>query len=90
MIAIQNGTSPARLIRMRLNASLTRIESFEILESNSAGLGSPTHGVVVGSRFYFIVNSGWDQLADDGQMKPGAAFSAPGIWELDLSAQPRN
>jgi len=86
MIAIQNGTSPARLVGMRLNSSLTRIESFAVLESNSAGLGVPTHGVVVGGRFYFIANSGWDQLADDGQLKPGAAFSAPAIRELNLTA----
>ena len=84
MIAVQNGTSPARLIGMRLNSSLTRIESFAVLESNSAGLGAPTHGVVVGKRFYFIANSGWDQLADDGQVKAGASFGSPSIRELDL------
>jgi hypothetical protein len=84
MIAIQNGTSPARLIAMNLNSTLTRIENFVVLESNSAGLGVPTHGVVVGKRFYFIANSGWDQLAEDGQLKPGATFDSPVIRELDL------
>jgi hypothetical protein len=84
MIAVQNGTAPARLIRMRLNSSLTKIEDFEVLEANWPGLGHPTHGVVVGDRFYFIANSGWDRLTDDGQLKPGAAFDPPAIREMDL------
>jgi len=55
----------------------TRIEGFEVLESNSPSLGAPTHGVVVGNRFYFIANSGWDRLTDDGQLKAGATFDSP-------------
>jgi len=86
MIAIQNGTSPARVIGMRLDSTLTRIVSFAVLEANYPGLGIPTHGVMVGNRFYFIANSGWDQLTDEGQLKPGAAFTAPAIRELDLDA----
>lgn len=84
MIAVQNGTSPERIIRMHLDDSLSRIDAFDVMESNSPGLGEPTHGVVVGSRFYFIVNSGWDHLADDGQPKPGAAFESPAIRVFDL------
>ena len=81
LIAVQNGTSPARIIRMQLDSSLVRIESFEVLESNSPELGVPTHGVVVGDRFYFLANSGWDRLQDDGQLKPGAVWEAPSIRE---------
>jgi hypothetical protein len=85
LIAVQNGTSPARIIRMQLDSSLARIESFEVLESNSPELGAPTHGVVVGDRFYFLANSGWDRLSDDGQVKPGATFEAPSIRELTIT-----
>jgi sugar lactone lactonase YvrE len=60
MIATQNGTAPRRVILLQLDAGLTRIESGEVLEANWDGLGDPTHGVVVGSDFYFIVNAGWD------------------------------
>jgi sugar lactone lactonase YvrE len=87
MIAVQNGTSPARIIRMRLDSSHTRIEGFEVLESNSPELGAPTHGVVVGDRFYFIANSGWDRLNDDGQVKPGSTFESPTIRELPVHAK---
>ena len=51
-----------------------RIEGFDVLESNSPELGAPTHGVVVGDRFYFLANSGWDRLSDDGQVNPASTF----------------
>jgi len=84
MIAVQNGTTPPRLIRMWLDASLTRILRWETMEANWPGLGAPTHGVVVGKKFYFIANSGWDRMADDGRVKPGATFEAPTIRVADL------
>jgi hypothetical protein len=84
MTAVQNGTAPARLIRMSLDASLTRILRWETMEANWPGLGAPTHGVVVGKKFYFIANSGWDRMADDGKVKPGATFEAPTIRVVDL------
>ena len=85
MLAVQNGVSPARIIRLKLDTSLNRITGFEVLESNWAGLGVPTHGVVDGSRFYFIANSGWDRMTDDGQLKPGAVFESPTVRELRIS-----
>jgi len=54
------------------------------LTINGAGLGVPTHGVVDGGRFYFIANSGWDRLADDGPLKPGAVFESPTVPELRI------
>jgi hypothetical protein len=79
MIAVQNGTVPPRLIRMTLDDSLNRIVDWKIIESNWEGLGQPTHGVLVGDTFYFIADSGWDRLGDDGAVKPGATFESPTI-----------
>ncbi len=64
MLATQNGTAPQRVIRLQLDVGLTRIERWEALEANWDGLGDPTHGVVVASDFYFIVNAGWDKPAN--------------------------
>jgi sugar lactone lactonase YvrE len=72
VVAIQNGTTPKRLIRMHMDAGLTRVLRWETIEANWKGLGEPTHGVRVGKRFYFIANSGWD-------VKPGGAFESPVI-----------
>jgi hypothetical protein len=67
IVAIQNGSVPERLIRMHLDAELTKVLRWETVEANWRGLGDPTHGVRVGNQFYFIANSGWD-------VKPGGTF----------------
>ena len=69
LIAIQNGTSPERIVSFHLRTA-QQVDGFEVLEANWEGLGDPTHGVLVGSDFYFIVNSGWDHLDDKGSFNP--------------------
>ena len=79
MIAIQNGTDPPRLVRMTLDDSLSRIVDWKTIESNWDGLGQPTHGVLIGNTLYFIADSGWDRMGDNGAVKPGATFESPTI-----------
>ena len=87
LIAIQNGTAPERLIRMTVDAALTRVLEWETIEANWPGLGDPTHGVIVGGQFYFIANSGWDRIADDGSLKPGATFEPATIRQMRVDAK---
>jgi sugar lactone lactonase YvrE len=70
LIAVQNGLEPERVTRFHLNGD-HQVDRSEVVASNTPGLGDPTHGVWVGSDFYFIANSGWDRVQDDGSMKPG-------------------
>src|SRR5579863_1538437 len=79
LIAVQNGTSPERVVVFTLDKTLVRIESQMIIERSTATLGDPTHGVVIGDDFYYIANSGWDSIDDHGNMKPGAKPSVPRI-----------
>ena len=83
LIAVQNGTAPPRIIAMKLDASLSKVVRWETLEVNQE-LGAPTHGVIVGKQFYFIANSGWDKMADDGSVKSGATFDFPSIRVMPL------
>lgn len=69
LIAVQNGVQPERIARFHLSAGA--VDRWETIEANSPGLGDPTHGVLVGDDFYFIANSGWDRVQDDGTIKPG-------------------
>ncbi len=66
-IAVENGTSPPRIMRFSLD-----LRRQEVLEANTPELGEPTHGTMVGDTFYFIANTGWDQYDDDGQKKPAS------------------
>lgn len=82
LIAIQNGTSPERVIAFTLNATLSEVTSETILERSTPTLGDPTHGVLVGNDFYYIANSGWDILDGQGNIKPGTKPSAPRIMHI--------
>ena len=44
----------------------------EVLETNTPGLGEPTHGTIVGNTFYFIANTGWGEYDDQGKKKAGS------------------
>ncbi len=84
LIAIQNGTAPARVVQVDLTTDLTRGESFSVLEQASPKLGDPTHGVFAGNSFYFIGNSGWNRMTDSGQLTPGAPTDCPVVMEMKL------
>jgi hypothetical protein len=79
LIAVQNGTSPERVVAFAVDPSLTRIESETIIERSTGTLGDPTHGVIIDKDFYYIANSGWDAIDDRGNMKPAAKPSVPRI-----------
>jgi hypothetical protein len=78
----QNGTSPERVLRVQLDASLTRVVSAETIERATPTLGDPTHGVFVGNDFYYIANSGWSELDDHGDVKPGSKLTAAHIMQF--------
>lgn len=79
LIAVQNGTSPTRVVTLTLNSALTKIESQTVIERATPTLGVPTHGVVIGPHFYYIANSGWDVIDDHGNVKSGKTSSVPRI-----------
>jgi hypothetical protein len=84
LIAVQNGVIPNRVIRLDLDASMTKIVRWSTLEANTPQLREPTHGVLVGDRFYFIATSGWDRFGPDGKITPGAALERPVVMVIDV------
>lgn len=84
LFAIQNGVTPARIVRLQMSSSLDRVERLEVLESGSPSLGDPTHGVLVGSNFYFIANSGWSELDDNGRILAGHKLTEPTVRKLTV------
>ena len=84
LFAIQNGTAPERILVMTLDAGGNRVERWRVAVARVPGLGDPTHGVVRGEYFYFLVNSGWDRVGDDGSLKADPAATPAGIWRVRL------
>jgi hypothetical protein len=87
LVATQNGTSPERVVRFELDKSLRRVEAESIIERATPTLGDPTHGVVVGGLFYYIANSGWDGIEDNGSPKAGSRPSRAFLMRVDLPAK---
>jgi len=84
LVAIQNGTTPERIIMVRLDGTLDRAVSWRVLLARAPGLGDPTHGCLYRGEFSFIANSGWDQFHDDGERDPKVTPRPPEIWKIRL------
>jgi sugar lactone lactonase YvrE len=88
LLLVQNGTTPRRVVQLALDDALARVTASTVLESATPVLSEPTHGVVVGDAFYVIANSGWDRVAPDGSLKPGAVLEAPVVLRVPLRPLP--
>jgi hypothetical protein len=86
LLATQNGASPERVIAFKLDAALTHVVSESIIERATPSLGDPTHGVVLKGSFYYVANSGWDAVEDDGSLKAGAAMTNPRLMQVELGS----
>lgn len=89
LMLTQNGTSPERVMALQLDKSYSRVRAVQIIERGTVTLGDPTHGVFVGGVFYYIANSGWDQLDDHGDATPGGRLAPAKIMRCQsLNNQP--
>ena len=84
LIAIQNGVNPNRVVRLTLDQSFTKVVRWTTLEANVPRLVEPTHGVLVGEKFYFIATSGWDRFGPDGTITAGATLARPVVMVIDV------
>ena len=84
IIAIQNGVSPARVMRFTLNAAADSIVSAMVIDRNSAIADEPTLGVVAGDDLYYVANSQWEKHSATGEPRPGATLAPAIILRLRL------
>jgi len=68
LYATQNGIRPQRVVEIALDPSGARATRLDVLESNSPALGEPTLGVVANGWYYFVADSGWDQVDEKGNL----------------------
>jgi sugar lactone lactonase YvrE len=85
LVGIQNGIRPHRVIRLRLDPSLDRIEEIAMLERGHPSFDEPTLGVRVGSDLYYVANSQYRFVRDDGtldldRLQPPVILRAPLPW----------
>ncbi|MDE2133527.1 MAG: hypothetical protein KGM97_05730 [Alphaproteobacteria bacterium] len=81
LMAVQNGASPERLVSFAFDISTSSIAAQRVLERGEAL--DPTHGVFVGSAFYYIANSGWGSLDEHGAVKRSATLTAARLMRYE-------
>jgi hypothetical protein len=84
LLLTQNGTTPERISRIYFDAGSTSIKAGEVIERGTATLGDPTHGVIVGRDFYYLTNSGWSELDDNGNVKSGGNLTGAYLMRFQL------
>ncbi len=89
LVAIQNGVTPHRVLRLWLAPDGGRVIRWRALEQASPELGEPNHGVVDGDDLVLIGNSGWDRVGDDGTMAESGDARPPVLLRLPLTSAPK-
>lgn len=70
LVGTQNGTTPRRIVRLRLAPDGRAIERVDVLLANHPELEEPTLGVVVNGAFHVNAAAQWDALGGGGQPDP--------------------
>lgn len=84
IIIVQNGLEPNRIVRLILDARMRRVERATTLVQG--GLARElTHAARSHGWLYFIAQSGWDRVADDGTMRAAASSDGPVIARVRIA-----
>lgn len=67
LIAVQNGFSPYRVVRVTLSDDGAAVSDVEVLAASLPEFFDPTLGQVVDDRFVFIANSQWPLFPEEGE-----------------------
>lgn len=84
LVAIQNGTSPARILRLEVDDPGRRITGWSVLAAAQPAWDEPTLGVIAGDTLFYVANSQWGSFDQAGQPAPGAGLRPPVIERLRL------
>jgi sugar lactone lactonase YvrE len=84
IVAVQNGATPARIVRFVLNAAGDSIVAMQTIDQHPALAPEPTIGTMMGDRFVYVADSQWEEYDDAGRLKPGAHLMRPRLVAVPL------
>ena len=82
LIAIQNGTSPRRILWLSLSPDGERIAAVRVLESNHPDWGEPTLGFVRRNDFLYVADAQWERYGEAGAVRGAGPVRATAIRML--------
>ena len=84
IIAVQNGVSPARVVRFVIDPARTRVIGAEVLDENVTIADEPTIGTIANGSFVYVANSQWEKHDETGVRKAGTKLAAPVLLGVPL------
>jgi hypothetical protein len=81
LIAVQNGVTPNRVVRLTLDSTRSEVLRTEVL-AQGPDLPDPTHGIMVRGEYYVIARAGWYALDDVGQPRSGEKQLPPLVAKI--------
>jgi hypothetical protein len=84
LIAIENGMSPKRVMRLRLDKTGHKIEKAMPLDAANAAFGLPTYGAIDGDALYFIANSQKNAYDAYGVPKDPSKLEGARVFQSNL------
>lgn len=84
LIAIQNGTTPQRIVRLKLDRKGKAVKRLDVLVQNHPSWAEPTNGEVAGDTLSYIATSNWPAYDGDGNERDGATRAPVRVMMVDL------
>jgi hypothetical protein len=84
LIAVQNGITPNRVVRIRLNEAVDEVVAVDVLDLAHPEYDQPTLGEVVEDDFLYVANSLWGAWDREGNLMEGRKLTPPVILRISL------
>jgi len=84
LVGVQNGVRPNRLVQLWLNSTATEVQKFEIREANNPAFDEPTLAVIAEHDLFYIANSQWETVDEQGHLAPAEKLHDPIVLKLRL------
>ena len=84
LVAIENGMSPKRVIRLRLDADGRSVAHVMPIDAGNPAFGVPTYGTIDGDSLYFIANSQKSLYDQYGVLKDASKLESTKVFKSDL------
>jgi len=83
LMAIQNGVTPHRILKLTLAADGNSVEQAAVAAKALEAFDEPTLGISAQDGFYFVASSQWPKYGPGGMVREGAEVAPTAIMKLD-------
>jgi sugar lactone lactonase YvrE len=90
IIAVQNGVTPARIVRFTLDRSGKRVARLDVIDRNWKVADEPTIGTLMGREFVYVANGQWNKHDDDGKRLAGTTLTPTILLAVPLGRYARS